>query len=205
MGNKASCIPCLNDVSTDIINSKPYSNHLIKTVTNSTYFNTKSIETLRVKNNIVKIQRQFRKYLKSGKPQFIYDFQSIHSLRSIFNTELSTIKNDLRNKERFNYPYNFEINLDDYSNRLKNISYYSLYSNNLGIVITQDLHYKGQLKNHKFHGFGEIIFSNGDKYIGEFQENTMCGIGRYNFNNTHNYYEGSFKNNSYNGLVSNYL
>ena len=39
--------------------------------------------------------------------------------------------------------------------------------------------YTGQIKNFKKHGFGELSFANGDRYIGDFQAGDITGQGVY--------------------------
>ena len=56
----------------------------------------------------------------------------------------------------------------------------------------ENFKYKGPYKDDQRQGQGEIIFDNGDKYIGTFSNNQFCGNGNYIWNNNNKEYSGNF-------------
>ena len=63
---------------------------------------------------------------------------------------------------------------------------------------TEDI-YEGEINNNVFNGKGKIIFSNGEKYIGDFSEGEISGIGTYYYPDQ-TVYSGSIKNGLFNGI-----
>ena len=58
--------------------------------------------------------------------------------------------------------------------------------------------YKGEMKNHKFHGKGVHRYANGDVYEGEFKDGNMHGYGSYTVVKD-DVYEGDFVNDMHYG------
>jgi hypothetical protein len=58
--------------------------------------------------------------------------------------------------------------------------------------------YLGETQNNQAHGFGRIKYKNGDKYRGYFVKNLKEGSGSMTFANG-NVYNGSFKNDKFEG------
>ena len=56
--------------------------------------------------------------------------------------------------------------------------------------------YKGNFLNGKFHGEGQLKYSNGDIYYGNFEFNKKDGEGKLVFHNG-NIYEGYFQNDQF--------
>lgn len=53
-------------------------------------------------------------------------------------------------------------------------------------------HYKGEMKNGKKHGSGEIIYQRGSRYIGQWNNNKKNGFGEY-FYESGDYYRGEYR------------
>ena len=59
--------------------------------------------------------------------------------------------------------------------------------------------YEGEIKKNIFNGKGKIIFSNGEKYTGDFLDGEISGTGIYNFPDKTKY-SGNIKNGLFNGI-----
>lgn len=59
--------------------------------------------------------------------------------------------------------------------------------------------YKGDYSNGKRHGYGEIVYNNGDSYNGNWVNNKKEGKGRYFYNFTKTVYSGEWLNNKRHG------
>merc|ERR1712224_157665 len=69
-------------------------------------------------------------------------------------------------------------------------------------------HYKGNFKNNKFHGYGDVTWANGNHHVGYFENGLYHGFGKatYKTENTEDpdsygkvSYEGEFKKGLYHG------
>ena len=64
--------------------------------------------------------------------------------------------------------------------------------------------YIGEWKDDKMHGLGTYIFADGDKYVGEWKGHKMHGQGTYTYGPKSEWagdeYAGEFKNNKRHGL-----
>ena len=68
-----------------------------------------------------------------------------------------------------------------------------------GEEFSEGNNYKGEFKEDRKCGKGEIIFKNNDVYIGEFENDRIIGLGKYIWKNNEKEYEGNFVNGKING------
>ena len=79
--------------------------------------------------------------------------------------------------------------------KMKNI----FFENDKKIIFKSGNYYKGQFFNSQMHGKGIIYYKNGNiKYVGEFANNRLEGMGKYIYENG-DYYIGKFVNNKRHG------
>ena len=76
----------------------------------------------------------------------------------------------------------------------KSFGEYITFTNSKGSLV----HYVGQVRKGKAHGYGVAILSTGSRYIGEWKDNHRHGVGTYHWKDGA-YYEGEYENDKRNG------
>ncbi len=70
----------------------------------------------------------------------------------------------------------------------------------MGVIVTEESRYEGEVRSGYKHGQGKEMFKNGDKYIGHYVNGRPEGSGEYLWARLTSSYRGAFKNGLRHGM-----